>query len=224
MYETCFGGRAQRTEPGGVYYYPPGLVHSVRLVRGQLYVLQWREPASRALLPARPVCLYDSTGRIFLALTWMMDLFPPRCPSDRHIPDLLLQVLLHSLEALTAPGESDVVRRARRFLTYHAHRPVTLDEVSAVVGISKCHLIRRFREGQGVTPMQYLRKLRAEAALHLLCNTELPAKTIAARVGLSSASHLVHLLRRELGHSPSELRRSRSRAARGTPGARRPTK
>jgi AraC-like DNA-binding protein len=55
--------------------------------------------------------------------------------------------------------------------------------------------------------MQYLRKLRAEAALQLLCNTELPAKAIARRVGLRSASHLVHLLRRELGPSPSELRR-----------------
>jgi len=212
-YETRVEGRLLNEGPGGVYYYPPGLFHDIRLVRGPLYVLQWQEADSATPRAARPRCLYDATGRIFLVLTWMMDLFPSHSRQDRRILDLLLEALLHSLEALAAPGESDVMRRARRYLTYHAHLPLRLEAVAEAAGVSKYHLIRRFRRALGVTPMRYLRKLRAEAALQLLCNSELPAKTIAARVGLSSASHLTHLLRRELGHSPSELRKARRRGS-----------
>jgi mannose-6-phosphate isomerase-like protein (cupin superfamily) len=54
QYETTVEGRRQNAAPGSVYYYPPGLPHSVRLVRGQLYVLQWREPAPPAALTVRP--------------------------------------------------------------------------------------------------------------------------------------------------------------------------
>jgi transcriptional regulator GlxA family with amidase domain len=72
-------------------------------------------------------------------------------------------------------------------------------------GLSPRTLHRRCRD-LGTTPAKLLEKLRVEQARALLSGSALPAKTIAARCGFSSATQLKAAFRRALGVAPRDYR------------------
>ena len=80
--------------------------------------------------------------------------------------------------------------------------------------------IRMFHADTGRTPAQFVEIVRLQAARRLLEETELTAKTIAARCGLGSAGTLRRLFARQLGVSPSQYRdKFRGQAAMSAPAA-----
>ena len=57
-----------------------------------------------------------------------------------------------------------------------------------------------------MTPWQYVRTRRLEAARNLLTRSDLPLSEVAARTGFASQSALSHACREAFGHPPSRLR------------------
>ncbi|MBO9607075.1 MAG: helix-turn-helix transcriptional regulator [Paenibacillaceae bacterium] len=96
-----------------------------------------------------------------------------------------------------------VVDNAVRFLHDHLQREVTMTELSARIGYSQKQLVRLFRARLGVTPMQYLLRIRLQTARTLL--REHPHMTVrqtAAFIGMEPV-YLTRLFRREFGVTPS---------------------
>src|SRR5262249_46039950 len=60
------------------------------------------------------------------------------------------------------------LRRARHHLDRNHRRPLDLDEVARVAGVSKYHLVRCFEATYGETPIRYLTRRRIERAQDLL--------------------------------------------------------
>ena len=80
--------------------------------------------------------------------------------------------------------------------------------------MSQRNFIRLFHEDTGRTPSEFVASARLQAACRLLEETDLTAKTIAARCGLGSAASLRRFFMRQLGVSPAQYRdRFRARAA-----------
>ncbi|GAA3407662.1 AraC family transcriptional regulator [Paenibacillus hodogayensis] len=99
-----------------------------------------------------------------------------------------------------------VADSAVRFLHDHLHRELTLPELAAHVGYSPKHLNRLFRQELGVTPMQYLQRIRLKtAALLLEEQPGLNVRQIAAHIGMEP-DYLTRLFRRFYGLTPSEAR------------------
>jgi transcriptional regulator GlxA family with amidase domain len=67
---------------------------------------------------------------------------------------------------------------------------------------------RKFREAYGVTPRKYLQLKRVEAVRELLGASRRSIEQILADVGVSDVTSFRRIFRRELGHSPAELRRT----------------
>lgn len=86
-------------------------------------------------------------------------------------------------------------------------RPLKVEELAEVVPLSTSHFTRVFRRHFGVSPYQYLRRVRVLAASDLLATTELPVTAIAARCGFYDASHFANDFRADLGMSPTAYRR-----------------
>jgi AraC family transcriptional regulator len=85
---------------------------------------------------------------------------------------------------------------------------IALDDLAAVAGIGRFHFLRLFKNTLGVTPHRYLVDQRLAAARTLLQDTDQGLADVAANTGFSSQSHLCTAMRRRLGVTPRQWRRS----------------
>lgn len=86
--------------------------------------------------------------------------------------------------------------------------PVTVGALAKLSGLSPARFYAVFKEEFGVTPMEYVRTLRLEAAARLLASTDVKLAHIAETVGLSDAFHLSHAFKAHFGASPRDYRKS----------------
>ncbi|MFJ4038455.1 helix-turn-helix transcriptional regulator [Microbacterium sp. NPDC090007] len=108
--------------------------------------------------------------------------------------------------ALPAP-----VRRAKAFVEAHAAEPVVLADIAQAARLSPRGLQYAFRAATGRTPMQYLRRVRLDAARVELRNGDPSTDTvaaIAARWGFSNLGRFAAMYRGEFGETPSTTLRS----------------
>jgi len=105
------------------------------------------------------------------------------------------------------PRAADAVARAAAYIERHLDEPLAVPALAAAVGLSQRYLARLFRQQYGMTMPHYLLQRRMELAHHLLTATDLPVKSIGARVGLADAQHFNKQFRRVMGVSPTAARR-----------------
>jgi AraC family transcriptional regulator len=98
---------------------------------------------------------------------------------------------------------------ARQLIETRLSESISVENLAAEVGLSHNHLTRLFRAHAGTTVTEYIQTQRAERAAHLLRHTTLPAKAVAAQVGILDLQAFNKLLRRRLGLSPRAIRGAR---------------
>lgn len=102
------------------------------------------------------------------------------------------------------------LRPAGEYLLEHSMENIRLDELAAVSGVGKFHLIRLFRQRTGLPPHALQLAHRLRAARRLLEAGESVAGA-AASTGFADQSHLHRHFRRSLGMTPGAYRRRTSR-------------
>ena len=127
---------------------------------------------------------------------------------DRLALQSVLTCLLDSLVArhATAPGPADpalgppALRRVRQVLHDRLDANVSLEELAAVAGCGKHHLVRSFRQVYGVPPHRYRTLLRLDRAMAMLVRGRSVAD-VAATLGYCDQSQLNRHFRQALGMS-----------------------
>jgi transcriptional regulator GlxA family with amidase domain len=118
------------------------------------------------------------------------------------------------------PGDDGVsLAPLLRWVEENQREPLTLDRMSRRVAMSARSLSRRFRDQTGTTPARWVGMARVRRALELLETSSHSVERIATEVGYGSAATLREHVRRLVGASPQEYRRTFQSA--GAPGARR---
>ena len=84
---------------------------------------------------------------------------------------------------------------------------LSVDGIAAELGVHRSTLTRLVRRQTGVSPVEYLISRRIQEAAGLLAGTRFSVKEIAVKCGCPDPNYLAKLLRKRLGHSPSELRK-----------------
>ena len=107
----------------------------------------------------------------------------------------------------TAGREPGAVSTVRSYLDAHFDENVSLEDLSALVGLNRAYLLRTFRRAVGVPPHSYLIHRRLERAKELLRAGE-PAAQVALSVGFSDQSHLNLHFKRQLNVSPGRYAKS----------------
>ena len=82
-----------------------------------------------------------------------------------------------------------------------------LDELADAVTLDPAYLGRLFRKSTGLSPLDYLARLRAERAATLLTNSSLPIARVGAEVGWPDPTYFARRFRAVSGLTPTEYRR-----------------
>lgn len=86
-------------------------------------------------------------------------------------------------------------------------RDFSMDELAGAVALAPRTFARRLARTCGVSPIQFVQRIRIETARHLLETTRLSIEEIARQVGYAEPSTLRRLIRRETNHAPRHFRR-----------------
>lgn len=87
-------------------------------------------------------------------------------------------------------------------------RPIDLNDAAAEAGVSPFHFLRLFAAVLGVTPHQYLVRLRLRHAARLLADDDRDVTDIAYDVGFNDLSNFVRSFHRAAGASPLKFRQA----------------
>lgn len=110
-------------------------------------------------------------------------------------------------QGLLRPRAIDpVVAKVLDHLTARVDRPMTLDDLAAFAGYTPQHLNRMFRRVLGVTPLQYLSRLRMDGAAALLVEGRLTVKAVAEASGYDDPYYFSRAFKRHFGRSPAQYR------------------
>ena len=145
---------------------------------------------------------------------------PNQQPSARLFVDQAIDLLcIHLVRAhssfaalaLEAPrgGLADwQLRRVTQYMREHLAEEIGLDELAALVNLSRFHFCTAFRKATGQTPHNWLMILRIEEARRLLETPALAVTDVALAVGYQTPSSFAAAFRKLVGTTPSAYRRA----------------
>lgn len=93
--------------------------------------------------------------------------------------------------------------RARELMHERFGEPLTNEVLARAAGLSPYHFLRQFHEVFGMTPHQYLTRVRIEQAKQRLARDEASVTQVCFDVGFASVGSFSTLFRRHTGASPS---------------------
>lgn len=105
-------------------------------------------------------------------------------------------------------GYSSLAKSVISFLTEHYNEDISLDHVSAGVGITKNYLCNAFKKNTGTTINSCLNMIRIRKAAELIVYSDLPLPQVAQMCGYISASHFNRVFMRYVGLPPGQCRRA----------------
>jgi AraC-like DNA-binding protein len=118
---------------------------------------------------------------------------------------------LSNLDALPAhPNEMpEIIDRqidqAIRWISLQFHQQISIDHMASTLGYHRAHLSKAFKQKTGLSPKQYLLKMRMDKAIGLL-GSPLTIDQVASSVGYNDALYFSRQFRKYSGMSPSEFR------------------
>lgn len=125
-----------------------------------------------------------------------------------------MQLLLHRLGLANTgrlkpevPGPSSMERQISRAISWFQlqyAQPLSINHIARSLGYHRTHLSKMFRVVTGLSPIQYLLRIRMERAAQLLQEGELSVKQVASFVGYNDALYFSKQFRKWSGQSPSE--------------------
>jgi AraC-like DNA-binding protein len=106
-------------------------------------------------------------------------------------------------------GESfgQIILRSERYLSEHYAEALDMEDVARKLGVSYSSFRRSFRRQTGLSPWQYVVRMRLETARRLLAIGDEKLEEIASRLGFSSAFHLSTSFKKAYGISPGIWRK-----------------
>lgn len=108
--------------------------------------------------------------------------------------------------AANAARDTSRIARVLHRLEAASEEPAALADLARAAGLSRYHFLRTFKRVTGVTPHQWVLRMRLRHAAERLATSREPVTEIALDVGFDDLSNFIRSFRSEFGVSPSRYR------------------
>jgi len=126
---------------------------------------------------------------------------------------LLLIFLLRNLDSEITSHSAGIHRRrsdmqqVAAFIEEHYADPISLAGIAKIFATNASALSRSFRRYMGVPPINYLNRVRVQAAKGLIETTDMSLTEVCSKVGYESLTYFGRVFREFTGVTPSQYRR-----------------
>jgi len=102
--------------------------------------------------------------------------------------------------------KTDKMEQIENYIYRNYKNKLSLDNIAQAVFLSKYHLLHVFKKNLGLTPYEYIQRLRIDDAKHLLNTTNKTISEIAFEVGFESISQFNHTFKKISKTSPTKYK------------------
>lgn len=138
---------------------------------------------------------------------------PQDTVTQAKLRNLICGALLETVRQILSPARMprEIAAAAVNFLRQHHAEPVSMATLARHLGYSRSRTFELFKAEMGLTPNDYLQRVRMENACHLLRRTTLSVTDIALSVGFNSSQYFSTVFRRYTGRTPGAFRQTSPR-------------
>lgn len=108
----------------------------------------------------------------------------------------------HLRESVSDSRVMDLVK----YIQENVNESITLDQLAERACLTKCSVIRAFKNAMGVSPLQYVNRKKVQQAQSYLLTTNMSVSEIAHALGVNDVSYFIRMFHKILGYTPMEYR------------------
>ena len=101
----------------------------------------------------------------------------------------------------------NMLTEALNYIDSNFTEELKIQQLASKVYLSPDYFRKVFKEITGLSPIDYINKIRMSKASNLLANNQIPIAKVAEMVGINDVSYFSRLFKSKFGYSPSEHRR-----------------
>lgn len=109
----------------------------------------------------------------------------------------------HRLKVVGAFMRNRHIQQAMMYIEDHLNESISRSELAEIAGIHPDHFSRMFKKQTGVSPKEYITRLRMEKAKSLLAKSPASVMEVARRVGFEDPYHFSRRFKQVVGVAPS---------------------
>ena len=117
---------------------------------------------------------------------------------------LLSYFVKHSQPRLVIKDERLV--KLIEYISVHISDPITVSQLAERVCLTESHLVKAFRKGLNITPLQFIIRKKVQHAQTLLLGTQMTVNEIGKAIGINDASYFIRMFKKNIGFTPQEYR------------------
>lgn len=142
------------------------------------------------------------------SLTTLNDLFSDIKKSNA-LSDLLTTICSYKYSNIEKNKSNyrEEIKKVERYMEVNFSNKISIEELSSLIHISKFYFLRLFKSYVGVTPYQYLTKIRINKSKDYLKGTSLTIEEIAYRVGYINVNNYIRDFKRYSNLTPNKFRK-----------------
>ncbi|WP_143307443.1 GlxA family transcriptional regulator [Chitinophaga vietnamensis] len=164
-------------------------------------------------------------GGAFSFTTFTLYLAEKFCgPEAAMVASKLLMINIHqqpqttfSIFQLQKDHADEDIAQAQQFIEKQYHRSISVEALAAQANMSLRNFIRRFEQATSNTPLEYLQRVRMEAAKKMLENTNKGIEQIAGKCGYEDMSFFRKIFKRHVAMTPTAYREKYGKSIRQAP-------
>ena len=132
------------------------------------------------------------------------------------LTQLLSSLYMSSLDPdeYNVMGQPNWINQALIYMEQNYMKKITVEKIAENCKLSTSHFSKLFRDYTGITPYDYLKKIRLTNAKRMLLESDNLVKQISIDVGMPSVNHFIVAFKEETGMSP-EVFREKNRKKQG---------
>ena len=204
--------------PGDIMIIPAGCPHSYGSEQSMTWNINWTHYSGRqaGAFMNRPVILHPPES-IFNQIQSIYNDYYKCVLKDMKLQTLITasQILRHLLGAICFSGaESQPEARIRQavdkaidLMLNNLSEALSLQEMAKNVNLSVSRFSVIFKEGTGLSPIEYFNNLKVRHACHYLDTTDLSIGQISEIIGIENPHYFSRMFSKSTGLSPREYRK-----------------